>query len=287
MELNNGMMNRGLFWNVVPGYFWAELHVDRLILKQSSQKDPLLNFTMRLQQKKTIYHQRTTSPRLIVLQDDSDSSKHSDLKKSYGTKESGDNVGNDSLKVNRRYQNQKTISKKMGNVKINPFHSTSSSSPSQRSQNYEQKSLIVQSIMQRTSGYHNKQESIQSKQDQYVVVRQTIEKIQDQSYGTGHNHLIKFPDSKSISKASNSSNKESIISSNKSIIDPRRPKIPHIEIGNLQTEVEPSPRELYTNHRFLETEEQDELPEMRQEETKDDIEAMYNEIGKDMKKSTQ
>jgi len=32
-ELNNGMMPRGLFWNVVPGYFWAELHIDRLILK--------------------------------------------------------------------------------------------------------------------------------------------------------------------------------------------------------------------------------------------------------------
>jgi hypothetical protein len=35
-ELNNGMMHRGLFWNVVPGYFWAELHIDRLLLKQSN-----------------------------------------------------------------------------------------------------------------------------------------------------------------------------------------------------------------------------------------------------------
>eukprot|EP00347_Sterkiella_histriomuscorum_P000845 403374297 len=35
--LNQQMVQRGLFWNAVPGYFWLELHVDRLVLKQNTE----------------------------------------------------------------------------------------------------------------------------------------------------------------------------------------------------------------------------------------------------------
>ena len=34
--LNETLVQRGLFWNVVPGYYWLELHIDRLVLRQDT-----------------------------------------------------------------------------------------------------------------------------------------------------------------------------------------------------------------------------------------------------------
>lgn len=34
-KLNEDLVSRGLFWNAVPGYFWLELHIDRLVMKET------------------------------------------------------------------------------------------------------------------------------------------------------------------------------------------------------------------------------------------------------------
>eukprot|EP00347_Sterkiella_histriomuscorum_P020589 403337232 len=58
--LNQQMVQRGLFWNAVPGYFWLELHVDRLVLKQNSHRELLIKFHNKVDMRKTAILQRTS-----------------------------------------------------------------------------------------------------------------------------------------------------------------------------------------------------------------------------------
>lgn len=46
--LNQSLVQRGLFWNVVPGYFWLELHIDKLIIHENSGRELLGRFNSKL-----------------------------------------------------------------------------------------------------------------------------------------------------------------------------------------------------------------------------------------------
>jgi hypothetical protein len=50
------MVQNGLFWNAVPGYFWLELHIDRMTIKQttpSTPKDMLRKFNNKVENRKS------------------------------------------------------------------------------------------------------------------------------------------------------------------------------------------------------------------------------------------
>jgi hypothetical protein len=48
-EKNNDLILRGMYFASVPGYFWIELHIDKLLATQGHQdKELLLSFSSRL-----------------------------------------------------------------------------------------------------------------------------------------------------------------------------------------------------------------------------------------------
>lgn len=52
--LNTSIIQRGLYWNIVPGYFWLELHIDKMVLKHNSLHDKLISFETKLSRHKSI-----------------------------------------------------------------------------------------------------------------------------------------------------------------------------------------------------------------------------------------
>ena len=56
-ELNEAHILRGLYWNVVPGFFWLELHIDQMVWRDDApfnKSEYISSFKTRVEKRQSI-----------------------------------------------------------------------------------------------------------------------------------------------------------------------------------------------------------------------------------------